>query len=173
MPRCAACGHVSSEPFKFCPECGAAAGDEPREERKTVTVLFCDVVGSTALGERLDPESVRRVLGRFFETVRDVVERHGGSVEKFIGDAVMAVFGVPILHEDDPLRAVRAGGEIREEFAALNEELERDFGNVIGFRIGINTGEVVTGTDERLATGDAVNVAARLEQAARPGQVLL
>src|SRR3954452_2672298 len=173
MPRCAACGHVSSEPFKFCPECGAPAGDEPREERKTVTVLFCDVVGSTALGERLDPESVRRVLGRFFETVRDVVERHGGSVEKFIGDAVMAVFGVPVLHEDDPLRAVRAAGEIREEFDALNEELERDFGNVIGFRIGINTGEVVTGTDERLATGDAVNVAARLEQAAGPGQVLL
>src|SRR3954469_23948691 len=173
MPRCAACGHVSSEPFKFCPECGAPAGDEPREERKTVTVLFCDVVGSTALGERLDAESVRRVLGRFFETVRDVVERHGGSVEKFIGDAVMAVFGVPVLHEDDPLRAVRAAGEIREEFDALNEELERDFGNVIGFRIGINTGEVVTGTDERLATGDAVNVAARLEQAAGPGQVLL
>ena len=173
MPRCAACGHVSSEPFKFCPECGAPAGDEPREERKTVTVLFCDVVGSTELGERLDAESVRRVLGRFFETVRDVVERHGGSVEKFIGDAVMAVFGVPVLHEDDPLRAVRAAGEVREEFGALNEELARDFGNVIGFRIGINTGEIVTGTDERLATGDAVNVAARLEQAARPGQVLL
>ena len=173
MPRCAACGHIAADPFKFCPECGAPAGDEPREERKNVTVLFCDVVGSTELGERLDPESVRRVLGRFFETVRDVVERHGGSVEKFIGDAVMAVFGVPVLHEDDPLRAVRAAGEVREEFAALNEELMRDFGSVIGFRIGINTGEVVTGTDERLATGDAVNVAARLEQAAGPGQVLL
>jgi class 3 adenylate cyclase/tetratricopeptide (TPR) repeat protein len=173
MPRCAACGHIAAEPFKFCPECGAPAGDEPREERKTVTVLFCDVVGSTELGERLDAESVRRVLGRFFETVRDVVERHGGSVEKFIGDAVMAVFGVPVLHEDDPLRAVRAAGEVREEFGALNEELARDFGHVIGFRIGINTGEIVTGTDERLATGDAVNVAARLEQAAAPGQVLL
>jgi class 3 adenylate cyclase/tetratricopeptide (TPR) repeat protein len=173
MPRCAACGHIAAEPFKFCPECGAPAGDEPREERKTVTVLFCDVVGSTELGERLDPESVRRVLGRFFETVRDVVERHGGSVEKFIGDAVMAVFGVPVLHEDDPLRAVRAAGEVREAFGALNEELGRDFGTAIGFRIGINTGEVVTGTDERLATGDAVNVAARLEQAAGPGQVLL
>jgi class 3 adenylate cyclase/tetratricopeptide (TPR) repeat protein len=173
MPRCAACGHIAADPFKFCPECGAPAGDEPREERKNVTVLFCDVVGSTELGERLDAESVRRVLGRFFETVRDVVERHGGSVEKFIGDAVMAVFGVPALHEDDPLRAVRAAGEVREEFEALNEELARDFGHVIGFRIGINTGEIVTGTDERLATGDAVNVAARLEQAAGPGQVLL
>ena len=173
MFRCAACGHVSSEPFKFCPECGAPAGGEPREERKTVTVFFCDVVGSTELGERFDPESARRVLGRFFETVRDVVERHGGSVEKFIGDAVMAVFGVPVLHEDDPLRAVRSAGEVREEFRTLNEELERDFGTAIGFRIGINTGEVVTGTDERLATGDAVNVAARLEQAAGPGQVLL
>ena len=173
MPRCAACGHIAADPFKFCPDCGAPAGDEPREERKTVTVLFCDVVGSTELGERFDAESARRVLGRFFETVRDVVERHRGSVEKFIGDAVMAVFGVPVLHEDDPLRAVRAAGEVREEFRTLNEELERDFGTSIGFRIGINTGEVVTGTDERLATGDAVNVAARLEQAAGPGQILL
>ena len=173
MPRCAACGHVASDPFKFCPECGAPAGDEPREERKTVTVLFCDVVGSTALGERLDPESVRRVLGRFFETVRDVVERHGGSVEKFIGDAVMAVFGVPVLHEDDPLRAVRAPGRCARNSPRSTRSSTRDFGNVIGFRIGINTGEVVTGTDERLATGDAVNVAARLEQAAAPGQVLL
>jgi class 3 adenylate cyclase len=173
MPRCAACGHVSSEPFKFCPECGAPAGDEPREERKTVTVFFCDLVGSTELGERLDPESVRRVLGRFFETVREIIERHGGSVEKFIGDAVMAVFGVPVLHEDDALRAVRAAAEVREELGALNEELARDFGMSIELRIGINTGEVVTGTDERLATGDAVNVAARLEQAAGPGQVLL
>jgi class 3 adenylate cyclase/tetratricopeptide (TPR) repeat protein len=173
MPRCAACGHVSSEPFKFCPECGAPAGDEPREERKTVTVLFCDVVGSTELGERLDPESVRRVLGRFFEMVREVVERHGGSVEKFIGDAVMAVFGVPVLHEDDALRAVKAAAELREALGPLNEELARDFGTAIELRVGINTGEVVTGTDERLATGDAVNVAARLEQAAGPGQVLL
>ena len=173
MPRCAACGHVSSEPFKFCPECGAPAADEPREERKTVTVLFCDVVGSTELGERLDPESVRRVLARFFETVSEVVERHGGSVEKFIGDAVMAVFGVPVVHEDDALRAVRAAAELRERRGSLNAMLTREFGTTIELRIGINTGEVVTGTEERLATGDAVNVAARLEQAAGAGQVLM
>src|SRR3954447_19917659 len=173
MPRCAVCGHVSAEPFKFCPQCGVPPADEPREERKIVTVLFCDVVGSTELGERLDPESVRRVLARFFETVRDVVERHGGSVEKFIGDAVMAVFGVPVLHEDDALRAVRAAAELRERLGQLNTDLAREFGTSIDLRIGINTGEVVTGTEERLATGDPVNVAARLEQAAAPGQVLL
>src|SRR5881275_2552045 len=137
MSRCAACGHVTSEPFKFCPECGAPAAEEPHEERKTVTVLFCDVVGSTALGERLDAESVRRVLARFFETVRDVVERHGGSVEKFTGDAVMAVFGVPVLHEDDALRAVRAAAELRERVGQLNTDLAREFGTSIDLRIGI------------------------------------
>ena len=136
-------------------------------------MLFCDIVGSTELGERLDPESVRRVLGRFFDTVRAVVERHGGSVEKFIGDAAMAVFGVPVLHEDDALRAVRAAAELRDAIAPLNEELERDFGTTLALRTGINTGEVVTGTEERLATGDAVNVAARLEQTAGAGQILL
>src|ERR671935_2360470 len=129
MSRCANCGHVSAEAFKFCPECGAVLPRAGREERKTVTVLFCDVVGSTQLGELLDPESVRRVLSRYFETVREVVERHGGSVEKFIGDAVMAVFGVPVLHEDDALRAVRAALEMRERLAALNEELAVGLGS--------------------------------------------
>jgi class 3 adenylate cyclase len=149
MPRCAVCAHISSEPFRFCPNCGAPAADAPREERKTVTVLFCDVVGSTELSERLDPESVRRVLARFFETVREVVERHGGSVEKFIGDAVMAVFGVPVLHEDDAFRAVRAAAELRERLDRLNGDLARDFGMAIEHRMGINTGEVVAGTEER------------------------
>src|SRR5947208_11814090 len=125
MPRCAVCGHVSAEPFKFCPQCGVPPADEPREERKIVTVLFCDVVGSTELGERLDPESLRRVLARYFGTVRAVIERHGGSVEKFIGDAVMAVFGVPVLHEDDALRAVRAAVGLREALGPLNAGLER------------------------------------------------
>jgi class 3 adenylate cyclase/tetratricopeptide (TPR) repeat protein len=173
MPRCGTCGHVTAEPFKFCPECGEPAASPPREERKTVTVLFCDVVGSTELGERQDPESVRRVLARWFEIVRGIVERHGGSVEKFIGDAVMAVFGVPVVHEDDALRAVRAGVEVREAMGPLNEELAHEYGTTVSFRMGINTGPVVTGTEERLATGDAVNVAARLEQNAGAGEILL
>jgi class 3 adenylate cyclase len=128
-----------------------------------VTVLFCDVVGSTELGERLDPEALRAFLARYFEAMRGVVERHGGSVEKFIGDAVMAVFGVPVVHEDDALRACRAAVEMREAFSGLGIE----------GRIGLCTGEVVTGTEERLATGDALNVAARLQQAAAPGEVLI
>ena len=144
-----------------------------REVRKTVTVLFADVTGSTALGEQLDPESLRRVMARYFETARRCLERHGGSVEKFIGDAVMAVFGVPTVHEDDALRALRAADELRDSLASLNEELERDYGVSLQLRTGVNTGEVVTGTEERLATGDAVNVAARLEQAAQPGEILI
>jgi class 3 adenylate cyclase/tetratricopeptide (TPR) repeat protein len=141
--------------------------------RKTVTVLFADVAGSTALGEALDPESLQRVMARYFDAARACLERHGGSVEKFIGDAVMAVFGVPVTHEDDALRAVRAAAELREALPALNDELERDFGISLELRIGVNTGDVVVGTEERLATGDAVNVAARLEQAAAPCEILI
>ena len=136
-------------------------------------MVFSDVSGSTALGERLDPESLRQVLGRYFDVAREAVERHGGVVEKFIGDAVMAVFGIPVVHEDDALRGVRAATDLRTGVAGLNEELERDFGTRLAVRIGVNTGEVVTGTEERLATGDAVNVAARLEQAAQPDEILI
>ena len=162
-----------------CPQCGSreprgrsllrllrAPLTEPRparEQRKTVTVLFCDVTGSTELGERLDPEALRALLARYFERMKAIVERHGGTVEKFIGDAVMAVFGVPVVHEDDALRALRAAVEMREAFPELG----------VQGRIGVTTGEVVTGTEERLATGDAVNVAARLEQAAQPGEILI
>src|SRR6266571_7138944 len=131
--------------------------------RKVVTVLFCDVVGSTALGESIDPEALQGLLARYFERMKAIVESHGGAVEKFIGDAVMAVFGVPIVHEDDALRACRAAVEMRDAFAELG----------ITGRIGVNTGQVVTGTDVALATGDAVNVAARLEQGATPGEVLV
>jgi class 3 adenylate cyclase len=131
--------------------------------RKVVTVLFCDVVGSTALGESVDPEALQGLLSRYFERMSGIVEAHGGSVEKFIGDAVMAVFGVPVAHEDDALRACRAAVEMRDALPELGVE----------GRIGVNTGEVLTGTEERLATGDAVNVAARLEQAAEPGEVLV
>jgi class 3 adenylate cyclase/tetratricopeptide (TPR) repeat protein len=165
MPICTNCGRESEVEFAFCPHCGEqlTTGKPAREMRKTVTVLFCDVVGSTSLGESVDPEALRAVLRRYFERLKGIVEDHGGTVEKFAGDAVMAVFGVPVLHEDDALRAVRAAAEILEALPELGVEA----------RIGINTGEVVTGTEERLATGDAVNVAARLEQAAPPGHALL
>ena len=144
--------------------------------RKTVTVLFCDVTGFTSLGERVDPETMRRVMLRYFDEMRTVLERHGGTVEKFIGDAVMAIFGVPVVHEDDALRAVRAADEMRRALARLNGELEARFGFRLEERIGINTGEVIVGdpaTQQTIATGDAVNVAARLQQAARPGEILL
>ena len=176
MLPCSSCGHESRSGARFCESCGEALVPTPvvgREQRKVVTVLFSDVTGSTALGEQLDPESLRAVLARYFEMARAVIRRHGGSVEKFIGDAVMAVFGVPVLHEDDALRALRAASELRSGLRELNDGLQRDFGTTLEIRIGVNTGEVVTGTAERLATGDAVNVTARLEQAARPGEILL
>jgi class 3 adenylate cyclase/tetratricopeptide (TPR) repeat protein len=175
MVECPSCGQENPDGFRFCGACGTAltAGAPAREVRKTVTVLFCDVSGSTAMGERLDPESTRRVMARYFDAMRAGIERHGGTVEKFIGDAVMAVFGVPIVHEDDALRAVRAATDMRTALDELNHELERDWGVRIESRIGVNTGEVVTGEGDSLATGDAVNVAARLEQAAEPGETLL
>src|SRR6266705_4926810 len=160
---CANCGHENSDAARFCEACAAALGSGSGERRKVVSVLFCDVVGSTALGELMDPEALGALLARYFDRMREVVERHGGSVEKFIGDAVMAVFGVPVVHEDDALRACRAAVEMREAFAGLGVE----------GRIGVSTGEVVTGTEERLATGDVLNVAARLQQAAQPGEVLI
>jgi class 3 adenylate cyclase/tetratricopeptide (TPR) repeat protein len=165
MMACPQCRAENRDGARFCDSC-AAALDAPtpvREQRKTVTVLFCDVTGSTELGEQLDPEALRALLARYFERMKAIVERHGGTVEKFIGDAVMAVFGVPVLHEDDALRALRAAVEMRAALPELG----------VQGRIGVTTGEVVTGTEERLATGDAVNVAARLEQAAQPGEILV
>ena len=175
MLTCANCGRESPEDFAFCPACSAPLAPPGRQEvRKTVTVVFCDVTGSTAMGERLDPESLRRVMSRYFAEMRAALERHGGTVEKFIGDAVMAVFGVPAIHEDDALRAVRAAAEMREALQVFNKELERDHGVSLAARIGVNTGEVVAGDQgDTLVTGDAVNVAARLEQAAEPGTVLI
>lgn len=172
---CATCGNENPAEARFCFSCGAALeGALPASEtRKTVTVLFCDLVGSTAMGEQLDPETLRGLLGRSFDRVSAIVERHGGVVEKFIGDAAMAVFGIPRLHEDDALRAVRAAAEIR---VALETAAAATGGASVAWRTGIATGEVVAGdaaTGQRLVTGDAVNVAARLQQAAQPGEILI
>jgi class 3 adenylate cyclase/tetratricopeptide (TPR) repeat protein len=136
--------------------------------RKTVTVLFADLVDSTPLGEALDPEQMRAIMGRYFAEMRTVIERHGGSIEKYIGDAVMAVFGIPSVHEDDALRAVRAAAEMRVALESLNRELVEP----LAIRTGLATGEVVTGDGDTLVTGDAVNIAARLEQIAAPGEIL-
>src|SRR5205814_8266155 len=123
--------------------------------RKTVTVLFCDLVGSTALGERMDPEVLREVMRSYHAKLRTILERHGGTVEKFIGDAAMAVFGIPQVHEDDALRAVRAAADIRAAVVPLGLQV----------RIGAATGEVVAGEGETLVTGDAINVAAKIGRA--------
>ncbi|MEP6470136.1 MAG: adenylate/guanylate cyclase domain-containing protein, partial [Chloroflexota bacterium] len=178
MIQCPSCGEENPERARFCLNCGDAlsSGEPPSEVRKTVTILFADVVGSTSLGEQTDPESTRRMLSRYFDAMRRVIERHGGRVEKFIGDAVMAVFGIPSLHEDDALRAVRAAHEMRSAVGVLNEELARTGWRPIALRTGVNTGEVVAGeatSGHTLVTGDPVNVAARLEQAASPGEILL
>jgi class 3 adenylate cyclase len=137
--------------------------EPPREVRKVVTVVFCDLTGSTALGDTTDPEAVRATMRSYYDAMRTILERHGGTVEKFIGDAVMAVFGVPVAHEGDALRAVRAAWEMRAAIPDLG----------LAARIGVNTGEVVAGEGDTLVTGDAVNVAARLEQAAEAGEVLI
>jgi class 3 adenylate cyclase len=144
--------------------------------RKVVTIVFCDLSGSTSLGERLDPESVRRMVTRYFDAMSGALEHHGGTVEKFIGDAVMAVFGVPAVREDDALRAVRAAAEMKTALEELNDQLEQRFGVRLRVRTGVNTGEVIAGDPSQghgFVTGDAVNVAARLEQAAPDGEVLI
>jgi class 3 adenylate cyclase len=165
LVRCATCGQESPAGFRFCGSCGAPLPEAApaREVRKVVTVVFCDLSGSTTLGEQTDPEALRTRMRGYYEQMRAILERHGGTVEKFIGDAVMAVFGVPVAHEDDALRAVRAAWEMQAAVSALG----------LVARIGANTGEVVAGEGDTLVTGDAVNVAARLEQLAAPGEVLL
>jgi len=158
--------------------CGAQLAPEAPllEVRKIVTIVFSDLKGSTSLGERLDSESLREVLHLYFSEMQAVLERHGGTVEKYIGDAIMAVFGLPILHEDDAVRAVRAASEMRETLEQVNERLEATHGVRLENRTGVNTGEVVAGDvthGQRLVTGDAVNVAARLEQHAPAQEVLI
>jgi class 3 adenylate cyclase/tetratricopeptide (TPR) repeat protein len=169
---CPACGAENPEGSRFCNACAAPLTAPVSERRRLATLVFCDLVGSTALGERVDPEAVKELLGLYFAEMRAALEAHGGVVEKFIGDAVVGVFGVPVSHEDDALRACRAALEMRARLEALNPELERRFGLGLEVRIGVNSGGVV-GSRETFVTGDAANVAARLEQAAGPGEVLL
>jgi class 3 adenylate cyclase/tetratricopeptide (TPR) repeat protein len=178
MTLCPNCGEENPAKFRLCGFCGTplAPALPPQEVRKTVTIVFSDLKGSTAMAEKLDSEAVREVMSRYFDEMSGALEKHGGTVEKYIGDAIMAVFGLPRVHEDDAHRAVRAAGEMRERLAELNEELDRRWGVTVGNRTGVNTGEVVAGdptTGQRLVTGDTVNTAARLEQAAPESEVLL
>jgi class 3 adenylate cyclase/tetratricopeptide (TPR) repeat protein len=175
MAVCVSCSAEAPANARFCPSCGAALVRSP-ETRKLVTVLFCDWVGSTTLGEALDAESLRRVQEAFYTEARRVLERHGGTVEKFIGDAVMAVFGIPVAHEDDALRGARAAVELRAALSALNERLERDHGVLLTVRTGLNTGEAVAGdpaAGQGFVTGDVVVVGKRLEEAASSGDILI
>jgi len=178
MAVCDQCGEDNPGRARFCLACGSALEEpaRPQDVRKTVTVLFCDVTESTPLGERVDAETLRRVMSRYHGTASTVLERHGASVEKFIGDAVMAVFGIPTVHDDDALRAVRAATEMREALRLLNEELARDFGVELAFRTGIASGEVVAGDPsgrQAFATGRPVVLAERLERSAAPGEILI
>ena len=171
MPICERCGTENPLGFHFCGGCAAPLTEGAVDEgaRKVVTALFCDVADSTALGERLDPETVHSILNRYFEELVVTIVRHGGTVQKFAGDAVLAVFGIPHTHEDDALRAVRAAAEIRDRLPLI----AADVGVVLEFRTGVNTGLVHTDQGRSLAIGDAVNVAARLQAAAEPGEILL
>ncbi len=178
MLRCPGCGEENPDRFRLCGYCGSVlvAQPPPQEVRKTVTVVFCDLKGSTELGDRLDSEALREVLAAYFSAMKPVLERHGGTIEKYIGDAIMAVFGLPRMHEDDALRAVRAAASMREALDELNVALRAEFGVTLENRTGVNTGEVVAGDggdSQRLATGDTVNVAARLEQVAPAGEILI
>ena len=177
MAACEVCGVENPEGAKFCLECGTQlAATAPERFRRTVTILFSDIVGSTALGERLDAETLSRVMGEYFAAVKPAVERHGGTLAKFIGDAVMAVFGLTRLHEDDALRAVRAAVEMQRALAELNRELERRYGLMLSARTGINTGPVAgegLTPDRNFVAGDTANTAARLQSSAGAGEILL
>jgi class 3 adenylate cyclase/tetratricopeptide (TPR) repeat protein len=176
--NCDQCNEENPGRARFCWNCGSpiTRAADTHELRKTITVVFTDVVGSTGLGQRLDPEVLRRVMTRYYEHATAIHQRHGGKVQKFIGDAVMAVFGLPTVREDDALRAVRAAHELHTSLADLNASLERDYQVSLGLRTGVNTGEVVIGRSiggQDITLGDVVNVAARLETTAEPGTVLM
>jgi class 3 adenylate cyclase len=175
MSVCSTCGAELPGEARFCPACGAPVEEAPAGEMlKLVTVLFADVVGSTTRAEEMHPEDVRAVMADYFAAMSEEITAEGGTIEKFVGDAVMAVFGVPAAHEDDPLRAVRAARRMLGRLERWNES--RSPAERITVRIGVSTGEVLAaGSPGRdlLVTGDAVNVAARLQQSAEPGTIVL
>src|SRR5256886_6224176 len=168
-PKCSASVPAGA---RFCPSCGTALANRPIEERKLVTVLFADISGSTTLGERFDPERWRVLLQRFFSVMTSTIEAWSGTVQKFMGDSVMATFGVPLVREDDAERALRSACQMLERLTDLNTEFKAQHGVSLAIRVGVNTGEVMAASDQNVVTGDAVNVAARLEQMADPGTIL-
>jgi len=180
---CPSCGTANPLANRFCGSCGTAlvpVQERPSqragslEERKVVTMLFADLTASTEMSSRLDPEDLRSVLGPFFDAMADEIGRYGGTVEKFIGDAVVAAFGAPAAHEDDPERAIRCGLAMQRRLAELNTEVAERAGSDLAMRIGINTGEVLAHSiEEGIVTGEAVNIAARLQSLARPGRVVV
>src|SRR5215207_179510 len=172
MRVCGTCGRENAEDARFCSDCGASLVEaDAREERKVVTVLFADLVGFTSRAERMDPEDVRALVSPYYAHVRQELERHGGTVEKFIGDAVMALFGAPVAHEDDPERAVRAALAIRRWIGEQEDDLH--------LRLAVTTGEALVSLDaqpsegEGMASGDVVNTAARLQAAAPVDGILV
>ena len=177
--RCPECDFENPDGFAFCGRCGARLIAAPGEERKVVTVLFADIVGFTALSERRDPEAVRQAMNLYFGALTREVERLDGIVEKYVGDAVLAVFGAPHAHEDDPERAIRAALAMQKALTRLQPELTRLMGQGFQIRVGIHTGEVVAGEvyargqRDYIVTGDSVNLAARLQTAAPPGGILV
>ena len=185
---CPSCGHENPPGAKFCTECGAslgggepaaparaAADESPPEERRKATVLFADLSGYTAVSEGLDPERVKSLVNRALRRLADEVEHFGGTIDKFIGDNVMGVFGAPVAHEDDPERAVRAALAMQAAMAEINERVEADVGASFQLRVGVNSGEVLAGKvgDGYTVIGDPVNVASRLQSAAKPGTVIV
>src|SRR3954470_14599106 len=182
---CASCGASAPPQARFCMECGTpfdsaqatapapAPAATPPEERRQVTVLLADLSGYTAVSERMDPERVKALVDSALRRLAQEVDRFGGTVDKYIGDNVMALFGAPVAHEDDAQRAVRAGLGMQEAMGEINERLARTHGATFALRVGVNTGEVIAGAvgDAYTVVGDTVNVAARLQSAARPGSV--
>jgi len=176
---CRRCGAPIPAGARFCPNCGepVEAAESSPEERKIATVVFIDLVDSTRLGELLDPERLRAILQAYFSLVSTTVQAWGGTVEKFIGDAAVGVFGVPRVREDDAARALSAASEIVSRIGEVAADVQRRHGVELALRIGVNTGEVITPTEVRadrpMVTGDAINVAARLQAATEPGTVLV